>query len=394
MRLISFLGTNDYKQTDYTLNGNRCKTRYVAAALATLIEPKPNEVIILATEQAEKKHGTGLPEEMRNLNLPSPRFQTIPTGSKAEELWQQFEIISETVTTGDPQAVTLDITHGFRAQPFFAASVVAYLRAIDHKPADFRVHYGEFREKEVESPIWDISDFIALLDWSNALHSFIKTGHGGALAHLAKSENARIRKSGIENPPKKLASLAESLEIFSANIATVRCPQLITGSDKERGSARNVLKQIQDSDAEVKTHLKPLVPILKSLSEKLQDIPSDSLFGESGHKAMSALANLYLQYERYPEALITVREGWISLYAEEGKTDKALLESTKRKDTESHWREAEKTPEERNADDIGGVRNDIEHGGFREAPLSAKALRKQTEEWVERFEGAKTKERN
>lgn len=213
MRLISFLGTGKYGTTQYTFNAQHCETCYVAAALAHFI--KPTEIIILATKEAEKKHGKGLGAEIERLQLAELEFQNIPCGGNTEELWQQFEIISKVITKGAPEAVTLDITHGFRAQPFFAASVIAYLRAIDRKPFDFRVHYGEFRQDELESPIWDLSAFITLLDWSSALHSFIKTGHSKALVALAIDENKRIHKAGGENRPKKLKLLADSLNDFS-----------------------------------------------------------------------------------------------------------------------------------------------------------------------------------
>ncbi|MDY6991954.1 MAG: CRISPR-associated protein Csx16 [Pseudomonadota bacterium] len=384
MRLISFLGTGQYGTTQYTFNAQHCETCYVAAAMAHFI--KPTEIIILATKEAEEKHGKGLRAEIERLQLAELEFQNIPYGGNTEELWQQFEIISKVITKEAPEAVTLDITHGFRAQPFFAASVIAYLRAIDRKPSDFRVHYGEFRQDELKSPIWDLSVFITLLDWSSALHSFIKTGHSKALVALAIDENTRIHKAGGENRPKKLKSLADSLNDFSANMATVRCPQLITG--KERGSARAVLKLIAESDAEVKTYFKPLVPVLELLRQQLDQIPAESLFGDSGHQALSALSKLYLKYERYPEALITLREGWISLYAEAGKTDQELLESKKRCNTEDRWREAENTDDKKNADDISNVRNDIEHGGFRAQPCPARTLREQTEKLVAAFEVA------
>lgn len=389
MRLISFLGTGNYGKTRYTFNEQECKTCYVAAALSALLQP--DEITILATQEAETMHWQKLQDEMKRLRLPTPNIQRIPSGGKPEELWQQFEVIREAVTQSSPSEVTFDITHGFRAQPFFAAAVINYLRVTLENIPNMQAVYGEYRKEEngtlVESPIWDLTTFITLLDWSNALQSFIKTGHGGALAKLASTENARIQKNSGDNRPKKLKSLADGLREFSANIATVRCPQLITGDDRKRGSAGNVLKLIEESQSEVEEYLKPLAPVLNSLRERLKDIPASSLFGEPGHKAMSALAKLYLEYERYSEALITTREAWISLYADTKKSHSVLLEKEERKNTEKNFRQAEGN----NAKTIADVRNDIEHGGFREQPKPADTLCEQTKRLVDAFEKAQPK---
>jgi CRISPR-associated protein Csx16 len=389
MRLISFLGTGDYEETRYSFNRQEHQTRYVAAALSALLQA--NEITILATQEAKAKHWQKLQDEMSQLDLPTPNICCIPSGGNPEELWQQFESIREAVIKDIPSEVTFDITHGFRAQPFFAAAIINYLRVTLKDAPKMQVVYGEYRKRENdslrESPIWDLSPFITLLDWSNALQSFITTGHGGALAKLASSENARIHKSSNDNHPKNLKSLADGLGEFSANIATVRCQSLIINNT--RGSANNVLKLIEKSQSEIKEHLKPLAPVLDLLRERLQDIPAPSLFGESGHKAMSALAKLYLEYERYPEALITMREGWISLYADESSkvNNEMLLNKKKRENTEAKFRQAEGD----NARIIADVRNDIEHGGFREQPKPAKTLCKQTKELIDAFEKAQPK---
>ncbi|HPY39178.1 MAG TPA: TM1812 family CRISPR-associated protein, partial [Thiolinea sp.] len=165
--------------------------------------------------------------------------------------------------------------------------------------------------------------------------------------------------------PRTLASLADSIRAFSDNISTVRVPQIITG--KERGSAGDVLSKIVQSEAEVRTHFMPLFPILEQLKAKLQVITANSLFSSHGHQAMLELAKLYASYERYPEAAIVLREGWISLYAETQGGDEQQLKPDVRNNMESRWNAAEgKDSPERIADQIRNVRNDIQHGGFKE----------------------------
>lgn len=386
MRLITFLGTGNYAETRYAFNEQECQTRYVAAALATFLQV--DEITVLATQQAYDSHAHGLTQELERLQLPHPTILTIPSGGNTEELWQQFAIISEAVTTGNATHVSFDITHGFRAQPFFAAAVINYLRSTLDTVPTMQAFYGEWRKDEVTSPIWDISTFIGLLNWSSSLQNFIRTGHGEGLATLARQENAFIQKAVQGERPKTLGSLAASIRAFSENISTVRVPQIITG--KERGSSRDVLAKITESEAEVRTHFKPLFPVLEQLKAKLQNIPADSLFSPEGHQAMLELAKLYVSYERYPEAAIVLREGWVSLYSHPEPSSPLSKEG--REAAEQAWYEAEGQAAKGNADLLSIVRNDIQHGGFRPNPTPADKLIKNLNELIAKFEDKLSKD--
>ncbi len=413
MRLISFLGLGEakrdsngnatgeyvYQPTTYRFNQDSQTdindTCYVVRAITQgyIIEEKGiglhkvEEVVLLATEQAEKAHLHKILAEFASHQLPQPRVVRVPFGANAEQQWEQFNTILENIPQGNDKKVIFDITHGFRSQPFFAAAVINYVRSTRNMEEipDMRILYGEYNREKRISDIWDMSTFINLLDWSSSLQSFMKTGHGAALAQLAKRENATIQKAGQGERPRKLAALAESIKAFSDNIATVRVPQIITEPARTRGSAANVLQTIAESETEVRLHFMPLFPVLEQLKAKLQAIPADSLFSPQGHRAMLALAKLYVSYERYPEAAIVVREGWISLYAASDRNNQQLLEKPERGATEDRWYEAESKESKGHADLLSTVRNDIQHGGFRPAPAPAQALIKNLSELLGAF---------
>jgi CRISPR-associated protein Csx16 len=86
-------------------------------------------------------HGTALKEALRAANCPAPRFVRIPMGREPRELWRQFDVIKTELRGGDGP-VMLDITHGFRSQPFFAAAVATFVYAVDETPPDLRVLCG------------------------------------------------------------------------------------------------------------------------------------------------------------------------------------------------------------------------------------------------------------
>jgi CRISPR-associated protein Csx16 len=87
-----------------------------------------------------------LEEALLAANHAAPRFVRIPMGREPRELWQQFDAIKTELRGGDG-TVMLDITHGFRSQPFFAASVAAFVHAVDRKPPDLRVCYAAYEAK-------------------------------------------------------------------------------------------------------------------------------------------------------------------------------------------------------------------------------------------------------
>ncbi|MEN9501708.1 MAG: hypothetical protein RI964_993 [Pseudomonadota bacterium] len=385
MRLISFLGTGNYAETIYTFNDKQSRTRYIAAALSEFF--KVDSIIILATKEAYSAHAKGLSDELERLSLPKPDIRTIPSGGATEELWKQFEIIHAAVVDNQPASISFDITHGFRSQPFFAAAVINYLRATLKNSPDMQAYYGEWRKDEATSPVWDISTFINLLDWSSSLQSFMKTGHGAGLAQLARKENISIQKSAKGQRPVTLDKLASSIRAFSENISTVRVENIITGSATQSGSAANVLACIDKSEKEVKQYLSPLYPVLMELKTKISEVPANNLFNPTGYKAMLALAKLYVDYERYPEAAIVLREGWVSLYAAKDRSVNELMSKAERSAAEERWYEAETEKEnaEGCADLLGSVRNDIQHGGFRPNPNPADKLIKNLNELIDKF---------
>jgi CRISPR-associated protein Csx16 len=415
MLLISFLGLGEakrdldgkptgeysYQPTTYRFNqdsqtdiNNTC---YVVRAITQgyIIEEKStglhkvNDVLLLATEQAEKAHLHKISAEFKTHQLPQPRVVRVPFGTNAEQQWEQFNTILENIPVGSDKKVVFDITHGFRSQPFFAAAVINYVRSTRNiaEIPDMRILYGEYNREKRVSDIWDMSTFINLLDWSSNLQSFIKTGHGAGLAQLARKENISIQKSAKGQRPVTLDKLASSIRAFSENISTVRVADIIIGAATKSGSAANVLACIDKSEKEVKQYLSPLYPVLMELKTKISEVPANNLFNPTGYKAMLALAKLYVDYERYPEAAIVLREGWVSLYAAKDRSVNELMSKAERSAAEERWYEAETEKEnaEGCADLLGSVRNDIQHGGFRPNPNPADKLIKNLNELIDKF---------
>lgn len=377
-RLVTFLGRGRfnkaqgryvYDPTEYELSGNRAaRTPFVCCALAELL--RPSDICVLATEEAESDHKTALVDALRKVKCPAPRFVRIPMGREPRELWQQFDVIKTELRSGDGP-VMLDITHGFRSQPFFAASVAAFVHAVDERPPDLRVCYAAYEAKDPNTdvaPIWELSAFVSLLDWSRALAMFLKTGRakeaGEATERLGRALARAWHDSGKQGERPNLDALGKSLREFGADMETLRTGDLLLGRKQKKSSAARLLSTTQEAKEHVAKHAPPLADVLDRIAEMVEPIAgaSGDLSGPEGGKAIVKLADLYLQLGRYLEAAATVREGWVNLYA----STMALVPGATRFDSKERER-AEKRAREHDPTfrEVTDRRNDFLHAQYR-----------------------------
>jgi CRISPR-associated protein Csx16 len=391
MRLISFLGKGGYEPTTYCWpsNQNSVQTPYLALALAKLFTPA--ECVILATEQAETTHFAKLKGEFMQAGLPEPILCRIHSGSTEKELWDNFERLYKLFQ--GQKDILLDITHGFRTQPLFAAAVVTYAKTLDDQ-LSVRIVYGAFEARaNNHTPIWDLTPFVELTEWTWALAAFFKTGYAKSLAQLAQNLGAKLASEWAKTrvgPPPQLKKFAKALEAFGDALATVRLGELLVACNQHSSSARWLAEALEQAKAEIAAHFPPLAKGLTRLEEMVAplQLDQDHLAGPQGQEAMAALASLYLNLARYAETGIVLREGWVNLYATPEATrpgeqfDKAARREAERRLTQAGWNELE----------LMGLRNDIEHGGFRKRPLSAKKIYERLLHYVEAFKQAQAAE--
>lgn len=388
MRLVTFLGTGRYERTVYTdPQANGVETQYVAHAIARLWDVR--EVIVLATKEAELKHGAGLCDALGD-HL-EPDIRSIPAGRTETELWEQFEILRKALECDTP--LILDITHGFRSQPFFAAGAVAYLRnAGALQGRETRIVYGRFLPDEPkESPIWDLTPFMDLLDWAQGAAVLVQTGHAGPFVEVARRADKSLRKRLSAESPGKFpptGKLVTALETFADDLSTVRIAALTTGYAQDHrgkvsveGSASRVLAALDEYMRHFATSLPALGPVLNRVRDVAEGLATDTLSGKQGQGAMAVLARRYLDYERYPEAMIVLREALVSRSAKDdaaAEVNSPQFDYELRKRADADWGKCGPS-----ARDIGNVRNDILHGGFNSQPQSARSLKENVRKLIE-----------
>lgn len=382
--LISFLGTGKYEETIYTFEEKECKTQYVAYALADITRPR--RVSILATQEARDKHERGLTDAITKAGLPQPEYKTIPTGGEPDQLWEMFEAIVYVLRSDAGTTAILDITHGFRMQPFFAAACIQYVQSVLPNVPTIRVVYGEFRGSEQRSPIWELTPFLEVLSWSRSLMMFLRTGQAnevvGPTKALGNQLNRRWVEGGRQGQRPKLEQLAERLKRFSDDFCTLRTGSLLVGTNS---SVRKLLEVIDNTRDEVRENLPILEPVLERLREMIQPlgIGEARFSSRKGQEALLALARLYERMGRYSEAYAILREGWISL----GAPPEADTPSTKefnftvRKQWDKTWVGRTEFP-----DEVSDPRNDLLHAGFRSDPSPAESITKKLSELLHKWQ--------
>jgi len=386
MRIISFLGTGKYEPTEYLFENQSCATPFVAVALATLCRAR--EITILATEKAEETHGRTLIDTFAQVGLPAPRFERISDGRSTEELWRNFTLLTKLLGTGQQEDTLLDITHGFRSLPFFAGAVVAFVRALTAE-LPVRVVYGAFEARTAnnQTPVWDLTPFVDLLDWTQALDLFLRSGQADALAARVEALGRLISREWASTKatatPPRIRDFAKALRAFAEALATVRVGELLLPAGKLGSLAKQLQQELALAREDIVRHLPPVAQTLDRLEAMIAPlvINADHLAGVEGQQALAALAKLYLQLGRYAEAGIILREGWVSRLAPPQATRPGPGFDDQARTLAERALTGNTGPMQR----LVALRNDIEHAGFRKQPLAAAAIREQLKHFVKDF---------
>jgi CRISPR-associated protein Csx16 len=366
MRLISFLGTGNYGETTYCLEGQTHRTKYVAHALASFTQPR--EIRLIATDEAWNQHGNTLTQVLTDSGHPVPERVAVPTGGEPQRLWQMFGAIVEVIRT-NKYPVLLDTTHGFRMQPFFASACIQYVQSVLPKPPPIRVVYGEYRGSEQESPIWELTPFLEVLAWSRNLMMFLRTGQADDVVEpteaLGRELGRQWATTGRQGPQPQIRALADALRAFSDDFTTIRTGSLLIGT---RATAQRLHDTINQAEQEVARHLPALASILDQVRDMVAPLRTNGarLSSKAGQQALFALARLYQKMGRYSEAISVLREGWITLGAPTNCDHPGTEEF--RDDWRTRVQENIWSLQVKQSRTVSEMRNDIQHAGFKQQP--------------------------
>ncbi|MDR2292871.1 MAG: TIGR02221 family CRISPR-associated protein [Prevotellaceae bacterium] len=314
---LSFLGTNNYEKCVYSYKEYQSAVvRFVQSALIDMCCKEwdnDDKILIFTTEDALNKNWKKLEQECQTRI--SLKNIDIPNGKNEEEIWKIFDIIYNQLENNDELYV--DITHSFRSIPLLAASLLQYAKSLKNISVQ-AIYYGAFdnlgNARDIKTripnpnnriaPIFNLTAFSEIQDWSVAANDFICYGNTQRLCALIKNNiKPVLRQTQIENnAARNLNTLNKQIKNVSLNIRTNRGKEII------KGKAPKDIIDILDSLETDLILITPLNPILEKLKESIQKIYK----GENDTKNMLAAVEWCIEKQLIQEGFTLLQEGIIS----------------------------------------------------------------------------------
>ena len=326
---------NEYAECVYrSANGETLpSTRYIQEASIRLFckgwdSSKGDRVRILCTEESFKHQWQGeehLLECLTELNSKTDYANLdfsgsaikMPEGKSKDEIWQIFNALFDCVNEGDE--IWLDVTHGYRSIPMLVLTAVPYLRLL--KKAEIRsITYGAYEAKDKENnivPIFDLTDFVGLMDWTNAAGNFVRFARFDDCEKLMNAVNQDILKEtrGKDEEADTCRGLAKQISKFTNSILQNRLKNVKRfESSIVEGIPQTIFDDI-DNLAERELRIPPFRPLLSQISAKLSPFKSNSL-GNVFAAVRWCLDHRYLQ-----NGYSILYEGFVLIVKEKLKRD-------------------------------------------------------------------------
>lgn len=256
---ISVLGTGNYTPCTYFLEEQTCDTKFVQEAVLKLACGElcvDDRVTICLTEGARRQnwedrsytqweidnHKDAEGETYEGLHTVLKRClgeipnigikeKDIATGQNSREIARMFSEIYEVID--EEEEIYFDVTHGLRNIPMLVMAVLEYAKVTKNISIG-GTYYGAFEVGETDQetkkrrvPIYDLTFYHMIMNWSNAANSFIKYGHGDEINDLADEKWRVIAQTAQKSQEKEELSgnlnyVAKKLQKFTSSIETGR----------------------------------------------------------------------------------------------------------------------------------------------------------------------------
>lgn len=296
-KAISFLGytrpDQPYRETTYCYQGQECTTPFMAEATARFF--KPDALLVLVTQEAEAQNFPVLEDRIGHLLPVEPVH--IPSCKTEDELWQMFTIMAEQIAEGD--TIIFDITNGFRSLPVLAFLAASYIRVVRQAEVEKMV-YGAFDASVGgKTPVFDLTPFVRLLDWTTATDAFIKFGRFTEIGKLLDSDAV---SSNVE-----LSRLAGDLDYLSRGLHTSRTQQVMQ-------KASHLAAAIDAATAGIEGGSQPFSLLLDRIKQEYGGLGLGDLRDKKQVLArLLTMIDWYLEKDLLIQAMTLAREWLVSL---------------------------------------------------------------------------------
>lgn len=386
-KLFTFLGTGRYEKVFYSYDEQKTDTKFVQEAICNIIG---NDVQVIAclTEKSKEKNWNEL-ETILSKNKMNYKVIDILDGNNDNEIWNNFNLLYEELEENDE--IYLDITYSFRSIPVIIISVLNYAKFIKNIKIK-GIYYGAYEAKKDELvPIFNLSLFDKLTDWTVGAERFINTGDSTLLCERINNVTEPILKktTGKDEEAKISKKIKNNLESFSGALHTVR------GKDVSKyGMAlKNSLENIKEIH---RNELNPFEKILDKIYEKAYFYSGDVV--KDIHYTIKLCGDLNLiqqGYTLFRENIINyvcVCKGLDTNNKECRDSAEKYLAKGRNDSNESYNNSKEMaerflTKLRKLFNDIGSnYRNDLNHAGYRQDAKDYKKFKERLNEFILEFE--------
>ena len=222
-------------------------------------------------------------------------LKEIPDGRNEQEIWEIFTIIFNELERDDE--IWFDITHGFRSLPMLVFSIASYARHL--KKVHIRsVSYGAFEaRRDGIDPVFDLTDFIRLMNWTDAAKDFVEYGKPHRMAEYVKVRASETH--GQDEQIRVSNQFANFIKKFAQTIQENRLEKII-----EFGNLTTILANyFQAVGQEIHT----FTPLIEEIKSKTNQFTSNSMGN------IFAAVRWCHQHEMYQNGYSILLEGCISI---------------------------------------------------------------------------------
>lgn len=412
MKAISFLGAAQAFETTYYLPDGREHTAPFFPAALVRFYPL-DTLLVFVTDGARRMHFDRLHALAEDF-VPEIRPVSIPDGRNEAELWQIFAAVADAVQPHD--RVIFDITHGFRSLPFLSFLAAAYLRSVKRVTLE-AVLYGalEAGDRSVtpaRAPVFDLSRFVSLLDWLTAADQFIRFGDARELAEILRDRTATPVHLAAATGDSQAQQVAGVLRGAAAAMEGIALPLRLTRPLETMEAAATFDQALAAAQSAFSQWVPPLALVADEVRTAYAPFglvaPLDSQNLTHSLTIQRDLIMWYLEKAQIIQAATLGRE-WLISWIMGWQGDLALDDQLKREQTGSLvGKEARRLLDERKrcassgealtfvsdrlnrvpdpilaldlVSQLGDVRNDLNHAGFRTGRMPARTLAKRVGE--------------
>ena len=382
MLVMTVLGTGTYQETTYVWDDGERIRRYRSAlfpvALDAWLAPE-RSLVLLTPDSAAHANWRQLQAQLGERAEPV----LIPAGKSEAELWQIFDALVAAVP--EQAELVLDVTHGFRSLPLFAAVAALVLRRLRGVTIQ-RILYGAFeardRERD-ETPVFDLSPLVDLAEWASGIEALERSGDGRLLAARIQATHRDLYRRRSPELPRHLARVGKELDSLSQATWLARPLEALA-------AAHRLDQRLATAQEELARWTPPFAVLAERVRAEIGPLahPEPEQLDEANLRAQLELIRYALGKGLVLQAVTLAREWLVSWYLwrtfPELRPSWLQRESRQRAENELNALQQQlrngspildALPERRIAevwDQVAQLRNDLAHCGMRPDPMTSK----------------------